>query len=593
MLSRLWHYNTLRNQILIGFMLVMTAVLVIFGFNTYRSVSGLLKKSAAKHIQETAVQANGRFDALIGQMDTLTAQIMTDVYVQELLQGDLNGHPPDFTERQNLARTVGHYQTYSKGINRIELYTGDYRRLFPLDEQSLDSRVKQEWIQKADALKGKLLWLGLDPREPENVLALRRVNLVDRWFSSGGYLLVSLDRSIFEPRESLEADSMAEVMVLMDPEGLPILSNLTSFPEHFDLLHEAGPNVTLNDQEYMMIRQKSAETGWTLFILTPIREVTQGISVLRTAILMSGLIGFLLFLLLSYLVSGLITKPILRLIRTMRGARDGVLKRISQNSRTMELQELNNTYNQMADNINELIRLVYEKELIQSRTELKALQAQINPHFLYNTLEAFYWSLSDKGEEELANLVIALSDIFRYVISDTGRQEWVTMREELEHIERYLQIMKMRLGSRLGWTIVCPEQYGLVHLPKLLIQPLVENAIVHGIEERVDGGTVCVRIEPSSDRSFLRVTIEDDGSGMEDAVRKELLLAVPSGTSSASKGTGIGLRNVKRRLELYYGLTPGELTVESLPGYGTTVCFQIPIEGETYNEKNANRTGRG
>lgn len=591
MFSKLWSYYTLRNQMLIGFILVMAAVLLIFGVNTYRSVSGLLKTSAAKHIQETAVQAGGRLDALIGQMDTLTAQIMTDGYVQELLLDDMNGHPPGFSERQKLAQTVSRYQTYSKGINRIELYTKDYRRAFPLDDQSLGARVGMSWIRKAEEQKGRLLWLGLDPREPGSVLALRRISLMDRWFSSGGYLLVSMDRSIFELRESMEPDRPAEIMVLTDPEGVPIISGLPGLQEQTELFHHGGATLALNGQNYMVIRQTSAETGWTLFILTPIQEVTKGISVLRTAILMSGLIGFLLLLLLSYLVSGLITRPILRLIKTMRGARDGVLKRNPRNSRTMELRELNHTYNQMVDNINELIKLVYEKELVQSRTELKALQAQINPHFLYNTLEAFYWSLSDKGEEELADLVIAMSHIFRYVITAPGKQEWVTLGQELEHIERYLQIMKMRLGLRLDWSIECPGEWGGVPVPKLLIQPLVENAIVHGIEGRVNGGTVRVRVEAADDVPRLTVTVEDDGSGMAESVLRQLMLDEPP--STAPKGTGVGIRNVKRRLELYYGPEAGELFVMSSPGKGTTVQFGIPWGGEAWHDSDKNRSDRG
>ncbi|WP_438446051.1 histidine kinase [Gorillibacterium sp. sgz5001074] len=588
MLSRLRPFNTLRNQILFGFILVMAAVLFIFGINMYHSVSGLLKASAAKHIQQTAVQAGGRLDAVIGQMDTLTAQIMTDSYVQELLLDHLNSRPPGFTERQSLARTVSRYQTYSKGINRIELYTADYRRLFPLDELSLDGRVEVQWIRKAEEQKGRLLWLGLDPREPDSVLALRRISLVDRWFSSGGYLLISMDRSTFHLREAMDADGQGlETMILTDPEGIPITSDLPGPGLPPGLLQSSGPTVLLQDGEYMAVRHKSVETGWTLLILTPLREVTKGISVLRTAILVSGAIGFVLFLFLSYWLSGLITRPILRLIKTMRGARDGVLKPHLSDSRTLELRELNNTYNQMVDNINELIRLVYEKELVRSRTELKALQAQINPHFLYNTLEAFYWSLSEKGEEELADLVIAMSHIFRYVISSPERREWVTLQEELEHIERYLQIMKMRLGLRLVWSIECPEACAAVPVPKLLIQPLVENAIVHGIEGRVEGGTIRVRILPMGDGDRLSVTVGDDGAGMEERELRELQNALdkeetasrPRDAASPSRGTGVGIRNVKRRLELTYGETAAGLAITSQPGQGTTVRFEIPLTG--------------
>jgi two-component system, sensor histidine kinase YesM len=237
----------------------------------------------------------------------------------------------------------------------------------------------------------------------------------------------------------------------------------------------------------------------------------------------------------------------------------------------------------MADNINALIKLVYEKELVQSQTELRALQAQINPHFLYNTLEAFYWSLSDKGEEELADLVVAMSHMFRYVIGGSGKQEWVTIGDELEHIERYLHIMRMRFGLRLFWSVDCPDSCRATPIPKLLIQPLVENAIVHGIEGKVEGGTIRIAIEElgQQDGHRLAVIVEDNGAGMEAKALESLLLSIRSGTPVSTKGTGLGLRNVKRRLELYYQNQAGALSVESTPGAGTVVQFELPRgEGE-------------
>src|SRR5690606_4868418 len=144
-----------------------------------------------------------------------------------------------------------------------------------------------------------------------------------------------------------------------------------------------------------------------------------------------------LFLVMTFILSTMITRPILNMIRAMRGSRFGSMKPSPITSATMEINELNNTYNQLVVYLNELIEVVYQKEITQSRSELKALQAQINPHFLFNTLEAFYWSLDEKGEEELAQIVIAMSGLFRYVIHQTDGDEWVTIGDELDHAERY------------------------------------------------------------------------------------------------------------------------------------------------------------
>ncbi|WP_338130711.1 cache domain-containing sensor histidine kinase [Cohnella ginsengisoli] len=395
--------NTLRNQIFAAFTLTMIVVLTFAGIYIYGQVSNLLRNSAEKHIQQTAVQANGRLDALLEQIDSLTTQVATNDYVQKLLLQEADGVRSAFAQRQSLLQIASTYTAYSAGIRSMELYTGDYRRLFPLDQTSLNARVSQEMIRQTDRVKGRLVWFGLDPSQPDTVLAMRRISLIDRGYAAGGYLAVRLSRDYFEMNEQAAGDGEArgddEYMLLADAQGAPITSDLAA-EEAKIVLAQTGSTVSVGGEELLSVRQRSRTTGWTLVLLTPVRASTEGISVLRTAILVSIGIGAAAFLLLTLLLSTLITRPILKLMRTMRGARLGGLKQNLSPSppiASLEIRELNNTYNQMVTHMNELIQVVYEKEITQSRTELKALQAQINPHFLFNTLEAFYWSLEDKG----------------------------------------------------------------------------------------------------------------------------------------------------------------------------------------------------
>ncbi|MNQ57738.1 Sensor histidine kinase YpdA [compost metagenome] len=371
------------------------------------------------------------------------------------------------------------------------------------------------------------------------------------------------------------------------------------------LLLTDAQQVTLDQKRYILVKQLSDQTGWTLMILYPVSDITDGISVLRWAIVVSGAIGLVLFIILSFLLSSMITRPILRLMRAMRNTRQGVLTPNLTQSYTTELNDLNMTYNQMVDNMNRLIKLVYEKELIQSRTELQALQAQIDPHFLYNTLEALYWSLQEKDEEELADLVVSMSDLFRYVIGNPNKDVWVSLSDELEHIKRYLSIMSVRFGSRLVWEIDSEEEYNHVRIPKLLIQPLVENAILHGLEGKIGVGLITIRVEPSPiETTELRITVSDDGPGMNEqtlqAVQESMERGSAATTSDAStgiglssgtndapdthvpspKGKGMAISNVQRRLQLYYPSQPDQyrgLTITSSPGQGTRVSFDIPI----------------
>lgn len=562
-------------------------------------------------MKQIASQANGRLEAIITQIDTLTLQAVNDVYLQQLFLASVQGKAPNFSERQSLLKIANHIQAYS-GVSNVELYTTDFARMFPLDEQKLTDLIEPNWIEQADKEKGRLVWIGNDPKNPDTVLAIRRINLIDRWFSNGGYLMVRINRSYFDFQSQLPDTGQRELMLLADSSARPIVSEGGALANISGLMHTDSQQVTLEQKRYILVKQLSEQTGWTLMILYPVSDVTDGISVLRWAIIVSGAIGLVLFIILSFLLSSMITRPILRLMRAMRNTRQGVLTPNLTQSYTTELNDLNMTYNQMVDNMNRLIKLVYEKEMIQSRTELQALQAQIDPHFLYNTLEALYWSLQEKEEEELADLVVAMSDLFRYVIGNPNKDVWVNLSEELEHIKRYLSIMSVRFGSRLVWEIDSDERYSHVHIPKLLIQPLVENAILHGLEGKIGVGLITIRVEPSPlETSELRVTVRDDGPGMDEQTLQAVLEsmergsaatgtdsssssssspsstnlgsstgAAPNTNAPSAKGKGMAISNVQRRLQLYYPSLPETyrgLTITSSLGQGTSVSFDIPI----------------
>lgn len=581
-LSRL-KLNTLRNQMLLGFLAVMVIILTFVGGITFHSVSTLLKNNAESHIQQTAIQANGRLEGILEQIDSLTTQISTNDYIQHLLLQDLEHQPATFAERQALPPIINLLLLYTDGIKSVELYNKDGARLYPLDGSSLTDKVSENWIKQAKDAEGRLVWFGIDPLDSNSLLAIRQISLIDRYFTTGGYLLIRSDRSKFALKGSLSGDGEQETMLLLASDGQFITSNDDSLSQNTVamLAEEAGDQVVaIGDRSFVVVKQRSSVTGWTLIILTPVNVITKGISVLRTTLVVSAVLGTLLFTLLSFFLSTLITRPVFRLIKAMRGTRLGTLKSIDSASSTMEIQELNVSYNRMVDNINELIQLVYEKELSRSHTELKALQAQINPHFLFNALDVLYWSLLDKEEDQLAEYVVAMSDLFRYTIIGSNKGEWVKLHEELEHVERYLLIMKMRFEDRLEWEIEAPPEFGDVELPRLLLQPLVENAILHGVESKMEPGRV--RLTVARDGERIVITVEDDGVGMDSGKLHALLEGLGSGKVTSSKDSGVGIFNVQRRLQLFFSETNGRsagMTIDSRKGQGTRINIYIPMGG--------------
>jgi two-component system, sensor histidine kinase YesM len=577
----LGRYNTLRNQILIVFLFVMSIVLLFVGIATFKSVSTLLKQNAEKQIQETAVQANGRIESLYQQIDLLSQQVATNSFLQHLFTNEVNGQPLTYRERQELMKLTLNLGAYSNGISSFEVYTNSGDRVIPLDEGQLKNVIDPKWIGQADKAKGKLIWVGEDPNDSTSFLALRRISLMDRWFSSGGYLLMHIKRGYFQ----LSEEQKNQYMVLLDQSYKPIISSYKGNPDQLVITNRK--TIKLNETEYMIVKEKSNVTGWTLIILTPVSFLMEGTSVLKAAVVFSGAMGFLIFLFFSYLLSTMITRPIFNLTKAMRKTDDGKLALNSEISSTVEINQLNETYNELVEHTNYLIQVVYEKELIRSRTELKALQAQIDPHFLFNTLDSLYWSLEDKEEEELAELVIAMSELFRYTISVQNNDEWVTIKQELDHIKRYMQIMNMRFGDRFKGHISVPKEYENVPIPKLLIQPLVENAILHGVSNKIDQGVVSVVVESAKNSNNLVIKVKDNGIGMTDETIERIVESMESGKVSTAKRNGIAIANVHKRLKLYYEEQEIKgISIRSELNKGTCMTFEIPMERGMGNEEN-------
>ena len=229
-------------------------------------------------------------------------------------------------------------------------------------------------------------------------------------------------------------------------------------------------------------------------------------------------------------------------------------------------------------------KLLNRQNMIQKnkrQTEFIALQNQINPHFLYNTLEAIRGDALSAGMENIANTTEALATFFRYTITDTG--SLVTIEDELENVDNYFQIQKYRFGEKLNIVYEVPDHEAeilLLQCPKLTMQPVVENAIFHGLEKKPEGGLVRIRIELAGSKVLIH--IEDNGVGMKEdeleAINHRLENLTAAYLSEDKKGQkgGIALNNLCRRIKLLFGEEYG-LHVYSMVGVGTQVCITLPI----------------
>lgn len=287
---------------------------------------------------------------------------------------------------------------------------------------------------------------------------------------------------------------------------------------------------------------------------------------------MALLIGFLIGLYpVLLLISNIVSKPLQTLSAAMDQFKQGDFSQKVEVVTQDEVGEAMACFNRMVDDIRELIDRNYVLALKERESELDVLQAQINPHFLYNTLDALYWKATESENDEIAEDILSLSQLFRLVLNRGNGI--VTVQTEMELVERYLHIQKMRFGKRLEYEIAIDETLLKEEIPKLILQPFIENAIVHGFE-KVDSNYTLVIVGSKKEERMIFV-VRDTGIGMSE----EQLEAIWDGADNrkyASQRIGrYAIRNVKERLELVYHANY-VLRIESKVGQGTTVTMELP-----------------
>ncbi len=286
----------------------------------------------------------------------------------------------------------------------------------------------------------------------------------------------------------------------------------------------------------------------------------------------------------AWRISAGIYLPIKRLHDVATGITGRDVATLVRDDNVDEITELGMSFNLMVGQIRELLDAkVLEQERLR-KAEFKALQAQINPHFLYNTLDTIIWKAEAHETEQVVYLVQALSSFFRLALSKG--HDWIVVSDEIEHVRSYLTIQRMRYRDILDFRIDIDPDVGADTVLKLTLQPLVENAIYHGIKNKRGGGTIRVRARALNPARLL-LEVDDDGIGMTPerlhAVRAQLDTArLQSAETTAlpaprveSKGGGVGLCNTYERIRLYYG-PAAEMSIDSAPGAGTLVRLVIP-----------------
>lgn len=328
--------------------------------------------------------------------------------------------------------------------------------------------------------------------------------------------------------------------------------------------------VKINNVEYFIANCYSDYSGWRTVGVIPESEFSNSIRPVYQALSICILVCLFLVILVSFEISSTVTSPISKLSHLMEKAEGGDFSVRFQAMHRDEIGVLGSSFNHMLEHIDELIHELYEEKQIRLEAQLKSLQEQIKPHFLYNTLDTISWMARAQDAMDVVHLVDALTNMFRIGLS-SGR-DYISLAEEKNHVANYLYIQKVRYQDRLRYSIEIPEQYDTCIVPKLILQPLVENAIYHGVKLKRSGGMIRVTAQAENGKLYLRVW--DDGAGISPERLNTLRQRQnrPKGEKS-----GFGLSYIAERIELSYGSQYG-IDIDSQEGQYTQVTLCLPLQ---------------
>jgi two-component system sensor histidine kinase YesM len=277
-----------------------------------------------------------------------------------------------------------------------------------------------------------------------------------------------------------------------------------------------------------------------------------------------------------YTISNSITRPIDDLIENTKKLAEGDFGVHIENDNRNEITALNESFNSMVKKLRILMDTIKENAREREKLELRLMQEQIKPHFLYNTLETIIWMAESGDKEKIIQIVKSLSRFFRMVLSEG--KDIVTVREELSYIESYLFIQQMRYGDIMNYEIEAAEEVMNYRIQKLSLQPLVENALYHGIKNKRAFGII--RVTARIEEKDLVLSVYDDGCGMSEEKLYKLCSAIEK-KQNPSSGS-FGLSNLQNRIQLYYGEEYG-ITINSCPNKGTVIILRISAEIDEAN----------
>lgn len=584
------HKSSIQNKFLLSTLVLIIIPLGVFGMVSFQvsknSIESQVNQSNLKTLGQISEKTDMLLDDIISVSNTFylnaqvshgfTAEFAPNSYEEAVLRSTFN----ELLTNSIYSFGSLKYNVTLLGLNGLKLSTNPQ-----FVNASLAEIVEEEWYKQASEARGRILWItepipGLEPAGAGNnsFYAVR----VSNRFENGaptGIVIISVEEETLAALYAGSLDEKQEIVVV-DGKGTVLSAKHQDLQQallqerpyygkisQYDSGYFIGREL---DEEQLISFQTVEKTGWKLVSYTPTRSVLASINRVQTIVLIVFAIVVLLSFAASYVMARRLAVPIKRLYRDFGRVEEGDLSVSSPVESEDEIGLLTGKFNRMVQRLHELLEDVKREQQQKRRAELTALQSQINPHFLYNTLASIRFMLYKHNPETVDSVIVALVRLLKQTLSK--EDELIPLEEELQILRNYLHIQQVRQGNKLELAYEIDDAILDYKTIKLILQPLVENAVFHGLEASSRTGRIAVRGYLESGDVVLEV--EDNGVGMElEADGKHIRGIMDADGDPLSHGGGC--RNVHERLQLHFGAGYG-LTLLSQPGEGTLARIRIP-----------------
>lgn len=570
--------------------------LILIGYLSYRNSEGIIKEKSTDYSRDILNMIQLRLNDNTNNLTIISQDLLYDSKIYNVLNaGKSEADRLSTYEYENEINSLLKKVVLSRAaeIQSICLVTnsGTY---YYADNNSKNVSIRkilpyESVLESARGGEGKPVWyLDSENRIVKSIYLARTVYSRDNYKEIGLLVLLVNKESLDLIYQGLTGN--LKNIAIVGAENQQISSRDTNdaniFSDEFmgSLSNEKGEKI--DEQAGIFASYVTLKNpDWKVVAYVALDELYRDAYALRRNIIMLCITSVLLLSVFSAFIAIDFVNPINRLVKGMKKVQKGESNVYIRDDRKDELGFLNKTFNEMSGEINHLVNWVYREQLTRKEAELKALQSQINPHFLFNTLEAINWMAHLNNVPEISSTVSNLSDLMEASIGRDDRL--ISVEEEFTYVDKYISLLKSRFEDRLELIRNVGEDVLSIKIPRLLIQPLIENAVYHGLGRSRTRGVIT--LNASKSQGILTIEVIDNGAGMDreelECINEKLSMDNNTyfKTLEDKRNKSIGIENVNRRIKLFYGENYG-LKIESEAGQYTKVTVTVPADNATAGE---------